>query len=139
MNLGMLLLLQHGEHYAHLVSMIKAEWPSALVAPGPQRLPAAAVQIPVQAAVVRLGLLPNLPAGQREHCAAPPPLNVPGGHWTWVEAAVPAGHANPGGQTPGQGDPSTGASPVWEKVPGGHNTTTVNVNPDPETLPSEVK
>ena len=74
---------------------------AALVLPGAQPKPGAALQLPEHAEELRPGALPKTPAGQGLQVAAPSAEKVPGRHCTQSvkESAPVAALAVPAGQS----------------------------------------
>ncbi len=89
----------------------------------------------VQLFELRLDVLPNLPAGQREHAVEPSGENVPDGQGEMMEGLVElaAEHDCPAGQRPLQ--MGVVLRPArFEKVPGGHGEQ--NAEPSVAYVPS---
>lgn len=109
-------------------------------------------QGPLQPDEVRPGVEPYLPAGHKEHTAAPAALHRPGEHWdhAGVESFVPARQTKPAAQGPSHEDfcraipepyrPASQsvqtAAPVRLYRPAGHTTCSADVDPGGHAYPA---
>lgn len=98
------------------------------VAPGGQYAPGVAEHTPEHEGDVRPWELPNVPAGQRAHTAAPPLLYRPVGHTPLQLDVVRL--ATPPYEPGGQGMQASRASPPTLYVPAGHT------RPDGDAAPA---